>query len=108
MMILDNVCGLIPSEIANTIGTVYNILLIAVPVMVVLFGVIDFVKAVASGKADDISKNTSTFIKRLITGIIVFFVLALVKLVVNLVQTDNTNGVADCLNSIFGNNSSNN
>ena len=106
MMILDGyVCGnLIPEEIANTIGTVYNVLLVAVPVMIVLFGIIDFVKAVAAGKEDEIKKNTSTFIKRLITGVIVFFVLALVKFVVNLVQTNNTSGVAECLNDIFGNN----
>ena len=105
-MILEGYkCGnLIPDEIANTIGTVYNILLVAVPIMIVLFGIIDFVKAVASGKEDEIKKNTSTFIKRLITGIIVFFVLALVKLVVNLIQTNNTSDAVECLNEIFGNN----
>ena len=102
MMILEGYkCGnLIPDEI----GTVYNILLVAVPIMIVLFGIIDFVKAVASGKEDEIKKNTSTFIKRLITGIIVFFVLALVKLVVNLIQTNNTSDAVECLNEIFGNN----
>ena len=109
MFILDSYAcgGLIPSEITNTIGTIYNILLIAIPVIIVLFGLIDLVKAVASGKEDDIKKGTTIFIKRLITGLIVFFVLAIVKFVVNLIQTDNTEGVASCLNEIFGNSSDN-
>ncbi len=106
MFFLDSyTCG-IPSEITDTIGAVYNILLVAVPVIVVLFGIIDFVKASMSGKEEEIKKNTSTFIKRLITGLLVFFVLALVKFVINIIQTNNTSEVADCLNSIFGNASS--
>lgn len=98
----DYTCG-IPTEITNTIGAVYNILLIAVPIIVVLFGIIDFVKAAISGKEDEIKKNTSTFIKRVITGLLVFFVLAVVKLIINVIQTNNTNGVTDCLTTIFGN-----
>lgn len=105
MFILDGyVCNnLIPTEIANTIGSVYNILLIAIPVMIVLFGVIDFLKAVMAGKEDDIKKSTSVFIKRLITGLLVFFVLAFVKLLLGVIQTNNTGGVSECLNTIFGN-----
>lgn len=106
MFILDEgyVCNnLIPVDIANTIGAIYNVLLIAVPIIVVIFGAIDFVKAVVAGKEDEIKKNTSTFVKRLITGVIVFFVLALVKFVTNLIKTDSTEGVAACLNTIFGN-----
>ena len=95
--------GLIPSEITNTIGTIYNILLVAIPIIIVIFGLIDFVKAVASGKEDEIKKGTSTFARRLITGIIVFFILAIVKLVISVIQTNNTEGVAACLNEIFGN-----
>lgn len=109
MFILDEgyTCG-IPTEITNTIGAVYNILLIAVPIIVVLFGIIDFIKAAMSGKEDEIKKNTNTFVKRVIIGLLVFFVLAVVKLVINVIQTNNTNGVTDCLTTIFGNKTNNN
>lgn len=108
MFILDEgyTCG-IPTEITNTIGAVYNILLIAVPIIVVLFGIIDFIKAAMSGKEEEIKKNTSTFVKRVIIGLLVFFVLAVVKLVINVIQTNNTNGVTDCLTTIFGNKTNN-
>lgn len=106
MFILDEyVCG-IPPEITNTIGAVYNILLIAVPILIILFGVIDFVKAVISGKDEEIKKNTGTFVKRLITGVLVFFVLALVKFLIGIIKTNNTSGVVSCLDSIFGNSAS--
>ncbi len=103
MFILD--CNGIPPEITNTIGAVYNILLVVVPIIIVIFGIIDFVKAVMSGKEDEIKKNTSTFIKRLITGLLVFFVLALVKLILNIIQTNNQSEAIACINSIFGNSS---
>lgn len=105
MFILEGyVCGdLIPEEIACTVGQVYNVLLIAIPIIIVLFGIIDLVKAVASGKEDDIKKGTTILIRRIITGLIVFFVLAVVKFVVNLIQTNNTENVSSCLNEIFGN-----
>ncbi len=101
--ILDG-CGGIPTEITDTIGEIYNILLIAIPVFVVLFGLVDFLKAVIAQKDDAIKQNTGLFIRRLIMGALAFFVLALVKFGVNLIKTGNTSGVADCLNSIFGNN----
>lgn len=102
MFFLD-ACNGIPGELTNTVGAVYNVLLIAVPVMVVLFGTIDFVKAVISGKEDEIKKNTATFVKRLITGLLVFFVLAFAKFIIGVIKTNNTSGVVDCLDSIFGN-----
>ena len=101
MFILD--CGSIPKEITDTIGQIYNILLVAIPVMIVLFALIDLVKGVAS-KEEDMKKSTNALVKRLITGLIAFFVLAIVKLGVNLLKTGNTDGVVSCLNSIFGNN----
>lgn len=101
--ILDG-CGDIPTEITDTIGSVYNILLIAIPVLVVLFGVIDFLKAAMAQKDDAIKQNTGLFVKRLIMGVLAFLILGLVKFGVNLIKTNNTSGVSACLNSIFGNN----
>lgn len=107
MFILDGACGSIPPEITNTIGQIYNILLIAIPVMIVLFALIDLAKGVIGSKEDEIKKSTGALVKRLITGLIAFFILALVKFGISLLQTDNTSGVVECLNSIFGNNSEN-
>lgn len=106
MFILD--CGSIPSEITNTIGIIYNTLLIAIPIAIIIFGLIDFVKAVISGKEDEIKKNTSVFLKRLLTGFLAFFVLAIVKFGMNIIakNVDSANDALSCVNSILGNNNS--
>lgn len=101
MYFLD--CGSIPSEITNTIGSIYNILLVAIPVVIVIFGLMDFLKAVMGKKEDEMKQSTNAFIKRVITGVIAFFVLALVKFGLNLLQTNNTSSAISCINSIFGN-----
>lgn len=96
-------CGDIPAEITDTIGAIYNMLLIIIPVLIVLFGVIDFLKASIAQKDDGIKQSTGLFVKRLIMGVLAFLILGLVKFGVSLMKTNNTSGVSECLNSIFGN-----
>lgn len=101
-------CGSIPPEITNTIGIIYNILLMAIPIAIIIFGLIDFVKAVISGKEDEIKKNTSVFLKRLLTGFLAFFVLAIVKFGMQVIgkNVSGANDALSCVNSILGNNNS--
>ena len=101
MFFLD--CGSIPSEITNTIGQIYNILLVAIPVVIVLFGLIDVLKAVIGKKDDEIKAATGLLVKRIITGLVAFFVMAIVKFGLQLIQTNNTSDAISCLSSITGN-----
>lgn len=101
MFFLD--CGSIPSEITNTIGQIYNILLVAIPVVIVLFGLIDILKAVIGKKDDEIKAATGLLVKRVITGLVAFFVMAIVKFGLQLIQTNNTSDAISCLSSITGN-----
>lgn len=78
----------IPVILVKVVHIAYMALMIATPVILVIFGMIDLVKAVTSGKEDDIKKAQGTFIKRLIAGALVFFVFVLVKLLVNFVGAD--------------------
>lgn len=70
-------------KIANAVHTIILIIQIVVPVLIVIFGSLDFAKAVIAQKEDEIKKGQQTFIKRLVAGIIVFFVVVIVKLVVS-------------------------
>ena len=78
----------IPSQIPKITHIAYNIIQILVPVLLVLFCSIDLVKAVVAGKEDDIKKNQTVLIKRLIAAVLVFFVFAVVKFVVS-ISSDN-------------------
>lgn len=83
-------------KIANTVHTVVLIIQIVVPVLLVVFGMIDLVKSVIAGKEDEIKKSQMTFVKRLIAGALVFFVFVIVKMLVSFVADDD--GIMNCAN----------
>lgn len=88
--------------IQNIVSTIILAIQIAVPVLLVIFGMIDLGKAVVASKEDEIKKGQQTFIKRLIAAAIVFLVIFVVKLLVNIVasSTENTGDEIDS-NSIW-------
>lgn len=49
-----------------------------VPIILIVLGTIDLVKAVVAGKDDDIKKHQQTLIKRIIAAVIVFLIPMLV------------------------------
>ena len=83
-------------KIANTVHTIILAIQIAVPVLLVIFGMIDLFKAVMASKEEEIKKGRQTFVKRLITAVIVFFVIAVVKFLISFVADDD--GIMTCAN----------
>lgn len=95
----------IPSLIPSTIHIIYLILQLAVPILLVVLGSIDFVKSLTSQKDDEIKKGQKTFISRIIAGVIVFFVFSIVKLIVSLVaDSDNSAKIINCVDCFISNN----
>ena len=85
----------IDEKIANTVHIVILIIQIAVPVLLVIFGMMDLLKAIIAGKEDEIKKGQMTFVKRLIAGAIVFFVFGIVKFLISFVA-DDSEGIMNC------------
>ena len=71
-------CDLIPHVIVGILAQLYKIIIILVPIGIVIFGSVDFIKATIAKNSDAIAATTKTFISRLIAGAITFFVLAIV------------------------------
>lgn len=72
----------------NLAGAIHMIILIiqvAIPVMVVVFGMLDLGKAVMAQKEDEIKKNQGLLVKRIIVAVLIFFVVTIVRLVVGFV-----------------------
>lgn len=91
-------CGKIkhlPYKVLELSNFVVDVMQVAVPVILVLMGTIDLVKAVASQKEDEIKKSQGVFIKRLIMGALVFFVIVIVKLLISVIG--NTDGIWGCV-----------
>ena len=70
-----------PPSLAYIINTVLSYVRIIVPIIIILLGSLDFAKAVTAGKEDEMRKAQVTFIKRIIMGVVVFFVPVLVNIV---------------------------
>lgn len=87
----------IPAAVPRMTKFIYNFLQVLVPLAIIILGSIDLVKAISAQKEDEIKKGQQMLIKRLITAVIVFFVFALVKLLVSVVS-DNSQGIVDCVN----------
>ena len=99
----------IDNKIPNTVHVVILVIQIVVPVLLVIFGSIDFVKALTSAKEDEIKKGRQVFISRLIAGVIVFFIVAIVKLVISLATSNSENTtIMNCANCFLNGTSDSN
>ena len=87
-------------KIANTVHLIITLIKIAVPIILVIFGMIDLFKGITSQKEDEIKKNQQIFVKRLIAAAIIFFVIAIVQFLISLVSSgdEDKQGIADCVN----------
>ena len=85
---------IIDTKIANTVHTIIVVIKIAVPVLLVVFGMLDLFKGLTAQKEDEIKKGQQLFIKRLISAAIIFFVISIVQLLVSFVAGDE--GIMTC------------
>ena len=60
--------------ILQLIGWVLTIFKIAIPILVIAFGIFDFGKAVTAAKDDEIKKSVKSLLWRAIAGVIIFFI----------------------------------
>lgn len=94
-------CGTIqgiPGKLINIVSMAILLIQIVVPILLIIFGMLDLGKAVMAQKEDEIKKGQQTFIKRLVAAVIVFFVVVVVKLVVGLVADgSNEKTISKCL-----------
>lgn len=75
----------------------YSILVfqVAAPIAIVVFGLFDLAKGVTAAKEEDMKKGRAQFLKRLISGVMVFFVITIAKIVLNVFAN---NGIMNCVN----------
>lgn len=89
----------VDSKITNAVHIIIVVIQIVVPVLLVVFGSFDFVKSVIAQKDDEIKKGRQTFLQRLIAAVLVFFIVAIVRLVVSFAAGDgDKQTILDCAN----------
>ncbi|MBR6690842.1 MAG: hypothetical protein IKL65_05870 [Bacilli bacterium] len=89
--------AIIDEKIPNIVSTIVTVIKIVVPVLLVIMGMLDLMKGITAGKEDEIKKGQQIFIKRLISGALVFLVFTIVQLIISFVADDNDkSNIATC------------
>lgn len=89
----------IPGNIVNIIHYIYMGIQIIVPLLLIIFGMIELAKAITAQKEDEIKKAQSGLLKKAVVAILVFLVFSLVKFVVGFAGAGD--GVWDCASNII-------
>ena len=82
------ICGgiAVPNEIFNLTALIIKAIKIVVPILLIIWGMLDFAKSIIAKKEEDIKKYRSAFIGRLISAALVFLVIVIVQLAVSLID----------------------
>ena len=80
----NNCEELLGDDVIEIIDDLMKIIRIAVPILLIVFGMTDFLRATFSNSEENIKKDRDRFIKRIIAAIIVFIVPIFVDLVLHL------------------------
>lgn len=73
----------IPTGIGNIIHLIVVAIQVVVPILLIIWGMIDFAKAIIGQDEDKIKAGQKLFMKRLIAAVIVFLVVTIVQLLIN-------------------------
>ena len=76
----------VPNQLINIVHTIVTLIKIAVPIILIILGMLDMAKAVASQKDEEIKKGQKTLLSRCIAAGIVFFVVAIVQLLFSIIN----------------------
>lgn len=78
----------IPQNIGDLIHYLYLGIKIVVPILLVIFAMLDLGRAIAAKKEEDIKKYQSSCIKRVITGLLVFLIVIIVEFLLEFVEPE--------------------
>ena len=106
MFILDIMCGTlsIPEGVSTVVSLVIKALYIGIPVLLIVWGILDLGKSIIAQKEDEIKKHRSMFFKRLISAILVYFVAVGVIFIIGVLANAGIPGMAgvdECINKLI-------
>ena len=93
---VDEGCNvLIPNDTAtyDIIQTIFTVIRIAVPILLIVLIAKDLLTATTAGKEDEMKKAQASAIKRIIIAVIIFFLPSLINLIAGLAGITGTCGI---------------
>lgn len=97
-----NFCDYAGSRRAFKIGgIILNIAKIVVPLLIIILGMIAFVKPMMSGKADDLKESGMKLFKQCLAGLVIFFIPSILDFCFGLIPNYDDSPVAECTTCLF-------
>ena len=91
----------LPENLVKLISIAITAIQIVTPLILIVTGMVDFLKATTSSNEDGIKKAQQTFVRRLIAGAAVFLIIVVAKTVVGLVNTKDSGNAIKCIDTIL-------
>ena len=89
--------GVISNALMSEIKSVFRIIQIAAPVLLLLFTTFDFASVVFSDNKDGLDKAKKNFLKRGVAVLIIFFAPFIIELILDLINDASLSDAADCV-----------
>ncbi len=104
----------IPNGIGNAVHMIVVAIQVVVPILLIIWGMIDFAKAIIGQDEDKIKAGQKLFMKRLIAAVLVFLIVTIVQLLINIAASvaegdgsgTDVNSVWTCAKSLISGQSS--
>lgn len=82
---VEMVCGLFGKKTFGYIELVWNVIKYATPILIIILGILDFIKVVFSGEDKDLKEAGRKFLKQIIIGVAIILLPALLGFLLDLV-----------------------
>ena len=86
------------ANIWQIVGYVLLVFKIVIPILLIIFGIIDLGKAVIASKDDEIKKATGSLVKRAIAAVIIFLLPTIVTFIMGVISDFTNSGAKDDFN----------
>ena len=95
----------IPYQAPRIISFVVYLLKIGTPIILIIFSIMQLVKALASSNEDELKKAQKVLVKKLIAAALVFFIISIVQFVImKVADSSETNNISDCFDCFLNDN----
>lgn len=89
------------SNIMYLIGVVVGVIRVAVPIVLIVLGMVDLVKALTSQDDKEIKSATKLIVKRVVIAIAIFLVPTIVRLVMTVISQNEYQQCIRCVTSVW-------
>lgn len=88
----------IPAPVPMLTSVAYTLLIVATPIVLIIFSIIAIIKAITAGNADEINKAKNKLIKKFITTAVIYFIAGIVQFVITKAADGSEKGtISSCL-----------